>query len=60
MTALDPFTRATATYQAATRHPFKSGQAWEGYAPAARGRPSWYLAAAGAAIVGAARLAGVV
>lgn len=30
---VDPFTRASPTYQAAMRHPHKSGSAWEGYAP---------------------------
>lgn len=30
---VDPFTRASPTYQSAMRHPHKSGSAWEGYAP---------------------------
>jgi len=34
---IDPFTRASASYQAAIRHPHKSGSAFEGYSPA----PIW-------------------
>ncbi len=38
-TSIDPFTRATASYQQATRHPFKTGSAWEGYTPKRSGWP---------------------
>lgn len=44
--AIDPFTRASGSYQAATRSrlPFKSGSAYEGWAPR-QGRSLWsYLA----------------
>jgi hypothetical protein len=52
MSAVDPFTRASATYQAAIRAPHKSGQAWEGYSP--RPRSSWPLVLLGFAVTAAA------
>ncbi len=33
MQSVDPFTRASATYQNSMRHPHKTGAAWEGYTP---------------------------
>lgn len=39
---VDPFTNASATYQAAIRHAHKSGAAFEGYSP--RGGLSYVLA----------------
>jgi hypothetical protein len=46
MTAADPFTRATPHYVAATRHPFKTGAAWQEFREPIR----WGRLALGAAL----------
>ena len=49
--SVDPFTRASPTYQAATRHPHKTGAAYEGYSPRGESARTVLLLVVGIAIV---------